>query len=72
MNAEVRDMINAIRFISRSHDLFMWRMLLCSLSQVPMLVPGLNYAFETFVDCLSDKGISDNIKVGNAVQLSTE
>ena len=37
-----------------------------------MLVPGLNYAFETFVDCLSDKGISDNIKVGHPVQLSTE
>ncbi|XP_013391721.1 Bardet-Biedl syndrome 1 protein homolog [Lingula anatina] len=30
---------------------------------VPMLVPGLSYAFETFVDCLSDKGISDTIKV---------
>ena len=28
-----------------------------------MLVPGLNYAFESFVECLSDKGISDNIKV---------
>ena len=27
-----------------------------------MLVPGLNYGFETFVECLSDKGISDNIK----------
>lgn len=31
--------------------------------QVPMLVPGLNYAFETFLECLSDKGVSDNIKV---------
>lgn len=28
-----------------------------------MLVPGLNYAFETFLECLSDKGVSDNIKV---------
>ncbi|XP_076099954.1 BBSome complex member BBS1-like isoform X2 [Mytilus galloprovincialis] len=31
--------------------------------QVPMLVPGLNYAFDTFVECQSDKGISDNVKV---------
>ncbi|XP_071794355.1 BBSome complex member BBS1-like [Asterias amurensis] len=30
---------------------------------VPMLVPGLNYSFETLVECLSDKGISDVIKV---------
>lgn len=37
--------------------------------QVPMLVPGLNYAFETFVECLSDKGVSDNIKVNAYVQL---
>ncbi len=28
-----------------------------------MLVPGLNYSFETLVECLSDKGISDVIKV---------
>ncbi|KAK2150691.1 hypothetical protein LSH36_395g02065 [Paralvinella palmiformis] len=34
-----------------------------TLIKVPMLVPGLNYAFETFVECLSDKGISDMIKV---------
>ncbi|XP_060079163.1 Bardet-Biedl syndrome 1 protein homolog [Ylistrum balloti] len=34
-----------------------------SLIQVPMLVPGLNYAFETFVECLNDKGVSDNVKV---------
>ncbi|XP_071492569.1 BBSome complex member BBS1-like [Diadema antillarum] len=30
---------------------------------VPMLVPGLNYSFETLVECLSDKGIADVIKV---------
>ncbi|XP_064623947.1 Bardet-Biedl syndrome 1 protein homolog isoform X2 [Lineus longissimus] len=30
---------------------------------VPMLVPGLNYAFDTFLECLSDKGISDTLKV---------
>ncbi|KAL3873186.1 hypothetical protein ACJMK2_036333 [Sinanodonta woodiana] len=30
---------------------------------VPMLVPGLNYSFETFIECLSDKGVSDNVKV---------
>ncbi|XP_032660183.1 BBSome complex member BBS1 isoform X2 [Chelonoidis abingdonii] len=29
----------------------------------PMLIPGLNYPIETFVECLSDKGISDVIKV---------
>lgn len=29
-----------------------------------MLVPGLNYVFETFVECLSDKGLSDTVKVG--------
>ena len=28
-----------------------------------MLVPGLNYAFETFIHCLSEKGISDTVKV---------
>jgi len=30
---------------------------------VPMLVPGLNYSFETLITCLSERGISDNIKV---------
>lgn len=29
-----------------------------------MLVPGLNYPLSTFVECLSDKAISDVIKVG--------
>lgn len=28
-----------------------------------MLVPGLNYMFDTFIDCQNDKGVSDNIKV---------
>ncbi|XP_058871933.1 Bardet-Biedl syndrome 1 protein homolog [Acipenser ruthenus] len=31
--------------------------------KIPMLVPGLNYPIDTFVECLSDKGISDIIKV---------
>ncbi|XP_067831667.1 Bardet-Biedl syndrome 1 protein isoform X2 [Heptranchias perlo] len=31
--------------------------------KVPMLVPGLTYPIETFVQCLSDRGISDIIKV---------
>ncbi|XP_072562418.1 Bardet-Biedl syndrome 1 protein [Paramormyrops kingsleyae] len=31
--------------------------------KIPLLVPGLNYPFETFVECLSDRGISDIIKV---------
>uniref|UniRef100_UPI00398EA0D9 BBSome complex member BBS1-like n=1 Tax=Pristiophorus japonicus TaxID=55135 RepID=UPI00398EA0D9 len=31
--------------------------------QVPMLVPGLTYPIETFVQCLSDRGFSDTIKV---------
>ncbi|KAK6180672.1 hypothetical protein SNE40_008677 [Patella caerulea] len=31
--------------------------------EAPMLVPGLNYAFETFIDCLNEKGVSDNVKV---------
>lgn len=30
---------------------------------VPMLVPGLNYAFETYIECLNDKGVSDTVKV---------
>ena len=30
---------------------------------VPLLVPGLLYAYETLVECISDKGISDSIKV---------
>lgn len=28
-----------------------------------MLVPGLNYSFDTYLECQSDKGVSDNIKV---------
>uniref|UniRef100_G3W555 Bardet-Biedl syndrome 1 n=1 Tax=Sarcophilus harrisii TaxID=9305 RepID=G3W555_SARHA len=36
--------------------------------KVPMLVPGLSYPMETFVECLSDKGISDIIKVGHQGQ----
>ncbi|KAJ7307401.1 hypothetical protein JRQ81_009417 [Phrynocephalus forsythii] len=31
--------------------------------KVPLLVPGLNYPLGTFVECLSDQGISDIIKV---------
>ncbi|KAK1154916.1 hypothetical protein AOXY_G27943 [Acipenser oxyrinchus oxyrinchus] len=31
--------------------------------KIPLLVPGLNYPIDTFVECLSDKGISDIIKV---------
>ncbi|XP_063293337.1 Bardet-Biedl syndrome 1 protein [Pelobates fuscus] len=31
--------------------------------KVPLLVPGLNYPIETFVDCCNDKGISDIVKV---------
>ncbi|XP_066466341.1 Bardet-Biedl syndrome 1 protein isoform X1 [Tiliqua scincoides] len=31
--------------------------------KAPMLVPGLNYPLSTFVECLSDKAISDVIKV---------
>ncbi|XP_072277428.1 BBSome complex member BBS1 isoform X4 [Pyxicephalus adspersus] len=35
--------------------------------KVPLLVPGLNYPIETFIECCSDKGISDIIKVGYIV-----
>ncbi|XP_069036467.1 Bardet-Biedl syndrome 1 protein isoform X2 [Lepisosteus oculatus] len=31
--------------------------------KIPLLIPGLNYPIDTFVECLSDKGISDIIKV---------
>ncbi|KAJ7996328.1 hypothetical protein DPEC_G00235950 [Dallia pectoralis] len=31
--------------------------------KIPLLVPGVNYPIDTFVECLSDKGISDMIKV---------
>ena len=31
--------------------------------RVPMLVPGLEYTFETLVECISDMGISDQIRV---------
>ncbi|XP_039625092.1 Bardet-Biedl syndrome 1 protein [Polypterus senegalus] len=34
-----------------------------SFFKIPLLVPGLNYPIDTFVECLSDKGISDVIKV---------
>uniref|UniRef100_A0AC11B635 Bardet-Biedl syndrome 1 n=1 Tax=Ovis aries TaxID=9940 RepID=A0AC11B635_SHEEP len=37
--------------------------------KVPLLVPGLNYPLETFVKSLSDKGISDIIKVGHQLVL---
>ena len=33
--------------------------------QVPLLVPGLSYIFETLLRCLNDKGISDIIKVND-------
>ncbi|XP_046372718.1 Bardet-Biedl syndrome 1 protein homolog isoform X2 [Haliotis rufescens] len=44
--------------------------------KVPMLVPGLNYSYDTFIDCQSDKGVSDNVKVyvlkqGRSVPLIT-
>ncbi|XP_063173081.1 Bardet-Biedl syndrome 1 protein [Candoia aspera] len=31
--------------------------------KAPLLIPGLNYPLATFVECLSDQGISDIIKV---------
>ena len=31
--------------------------------RVPMLVPGLEYSFETLVECVSDLGIADQIRV---------
>ena len=31
--------------------------------RVPMLVPGLEYTFETLVECVSDLGIADQIRV---------
>merc|ERR1712016_278748 len=31
--------------------------------RVPMLVPGLEYNFETLVECVSDLGIADQIRV---------
>ena len=33
-----------------------------------MLVPGLSYMFETFVECINDKGISDTVKVRNRLR----
>lgn len=33
-----------------------------TLISVPFLVPGLNYTFESYIECKSDKGISDTIK----------
>ena len=30
---------------------------------VPLLIPGIEYVFETLVECISDKGIADAIKV---------
>ena len=34
-----------------------------NLIRVPMLVPGLEYTFETLVECISDLGISDQLRV---------
>ncbi|PIK35231.1 hypothetical protein BSL78_27943, partial [Apostichopus japonicus] len=38
---------------------------------VPLLVPGLNYKFETLVESISDKGLSDVIKVFVVKESST-
>jgi Bardet-Biedl syndrome 1 protein len=43
---------------------------------VPLLVPGLSYTYESLVECISDKGISDTIKVfvlrqGNSIPIIT-
>uniref|UniRef100_A0A7N5JL06 BBSome complex member BBS1 n=1 Tax=Ailuropoda melanoleuca TaxID=9646 RepID=A0A7N5JL06_AILME len=40
--------------------------------KVPLLVPGLSYPLETFVESLNDKGISDIIKVGGPLVLHGE
>ena len=34
-------------------------------SQLPLLVPGVSYSFSTMVECLSDFGQTDSIKVMN-------
>eukprot|EP00795_Rhopilema_esculentum_P002976 gene2976-1230_t len=44
--------------------------------QIPILIPGLSYSLETLVDCISDKGISDKIRVfllrrGNSIPIIT-
>jgi len=44
--------------------------------QIPLLIPGLSYAFETLINCISDKGISDKIRVfllhrGNSTPIIT-
>ena len=31
--------------------------------EIPLLIPGLTYTYETLVDCISDKGIADKIRV---------
>lgn len=33
-----------------------------TLIPIPFLVPGLNYVFESYIECKSDKGISDTVK----------
>ncbi|XP_026206494.1 Bardet-Biedl syndrome 1 protein [Anabas testudineus] len=48
--------------ISFLYDENLYRMK-CSYMRIPLLVPGLVYPVETFVECTSDKGISDIIKV---------
>lgn len=39
--------------------------------QVPMLVPGLTYEFDTFVDCLNDRGVAESVKVDECSILLT-
>ncbi|BFZ06952.1 hypothetical protein BsWGS_09991 [Bradybaena similaris] len=46
------------------------------LIQVPILVPGLAYDFDTFVDCVNNNGLSDSVKIyvikpGRAVPIIT-
>ena len=36
-------------------------------SQLPLLVPGVSYSFSTMVECLSDFGQTDSIKVMNGL-----
>eukprot|EP00794_Sanderia_malayensis_P020242 gene20242-22224_t len=38
-----------------------------SLIQVPLLIPGLSYVYDTLVNCISDKGISDKIRVSLSI-----
>ena len=54
---------NTVNYSLECAKLFFSFRLSKNMIRVPMLVPGLEYNFETIVECVSDLGISDQLYV---------